>query len=65
MIKRIWAEQAKTIPEIKKTILYIEFADGSFVANEMDHSLSKQKLAVEIGKFAAFITNEARKEQEK
>lgn len=63
MIKRIWVEPVKTAPEENKSVLYIEFADGTFVANEMDHSLGKERLAKVIGEFAGFIHKEGKAEK--
>lgn len=65
MIERIWIEDKPTAwPDAKKSSLFIKFSDGTFVATEIDHSLSKKKLSDEIGKFAAFILLEPKKEQQ-
>jgi hypothetical protein len=62
MIKSIRVEKLKTVPELRKSILYIEFADGTFVAHEIDHLMSKSKLSDSMLDFARFINNESKKE---
>ena len=65
MIKRIWAEEKRTIDDKKASVIYIKFSDGTFVATEIDHNLTKKKLAEAVGGFAAFIYSEHKKELSK
>jgi hypothetical protein len=62
MIERIWVEDKPTATNEKKSIIIIKFDDGTFVANEISHYLSKEKLADEICSFAHFIHRESHKE---
>jgi len=62
MIERIWVEDKPTATDEKKSILLIEFDDGTYVANEIDHCFSKERLANEICSFAHFIHKESQKD---
>jgi hypothetical protein len=64
MIESIKVEKSRAIGDKEASVIYIKFSDGTFVATEIDHSLTKKKLAEAVGAFAAFIYGEHKKELE-